>query len=464
MAKQHAKLHIDDLPNELLLQVLAQLSKLPPVPNDHDSFSLEMRLPFKTHESLPEEHPGLRAYPFLAQVSKRWRDLLMSPSAQPFLWKSLIIDFSHELITSVHTPVAWSNQRPDDTEFRTAFSTTRLNAYRMIEFARMRKEYIQKLVLMHSEGYWADDNEFVNLSTKHNFGLAHFGLLLGMLGEGLTELQLAHCNDLFGMGSPLGVIAALPNIRILKLEGLHCRLYKEPVAELGRMTTLVWLSICSMERNGMFIFGIDSIPDTWQQLRHLRGLELRGNALMEQLPDWMPAAMPKLQLLDVSHCYRLDLAKSLRGFSQLTTLVLQGLSLFEAGCLPSQLQSLIAGGAPQPRIQVLPDLAHLTGLKALDLSGNSFSAIPDVITRLTNLQYLNFSDNVHLKVLSPATNLAGALKQLRWLDLRRIFLETSTYWTADKCTTMQHVAALAKTLKRRQRRNQRAVQLLYDTG
>lgn len=32
---------------------------------------------------------------------------------------------------------------------------------------------------------FADENEFVNLTTKHNFGLAHFGLMLGILNETL---------------------------------------------------------------------------------------------------------------------------------------------------------------------------------------------------------------------------------------------------------------------------------------
>lgn len=35
------------------------------------------------------------------------------------------------------------------------------------------------------------------------------------------------------------------------------------------------LSLCAMERNGVFVFGLDSIPDTWQQLTCLTALELR---------------------------------------------------------------------------------------------------------------------------------------------------------------------------------------------
>lgn len=50
--------------------------------------------------------------------------------------------------------------------------------------------------------------------------------------------------------------------------------------------------------------------------------ELRGNALLESLPDWLPDALPRLQSLDVSACSRLDL-RSITAWTQLTTLSLQ---------------------------------------------------------------------------------------------------------------------------------------------
>lgn len=91
------------------------------------------------------------------QVCKRWRALLNSRAAVGALWGELVLDFGHELITSVHTPVAWSNRRPGDEEFRAAFAATRLDAHRMLEFVRERKGAIRKLALMHSEGYWAGE-------------------------------------------------------------------------------------------------------------------------------------------------------------------------------------------------------------------------------------------------------------------------------------------------------------------
>ena len=51
-------------------------------------------------------------------------------------------------------------------------------------------------------------------------------------------------------------------------------------------------------------------------------LELRGNALLQGLPAWMPQELPALEMLDVSGCTQLDLS-GLLGFTQLTTLALQ---------------------------------------------------------------------------------------------------------------------------------------------
>jgi hypothetical protein len=33
--------------------------------------------------------------------------------------------------------------------------------------------------------------------------------------------------------------------------------------------------VCATQRHGLFIIGLDCIPDTWQHLRHLSSLELR---------------------------------------------------------------------------------------------------------------------------------------------------------------------------------------------
>lgn len=49
----------------------------------------------------------------------------------------------------------------------------------------------------------------------------------------------------------------------------------------------------------------------------------------------------------------------------------------------------------------------------------------------------------------------------RWLDLRAVHVEEGgRYWSPAKCTTMQHVAALAKALRRKNRH----AKILHDTS
>ena len=51
-------------------------------------------------------------------MCKRWQGILKNPGHGSELWREVIIDFGHELITAVHTPIAWSDRRPSDEEFR----------------------------------------------------------------------------------------------------------------------------------------------------------------------------------------------------------------------------------------------------------------------------------------------------------------------------------------------------------
>lgn len=104
---------------------------------------------------------GLRGYPFLAQVCRKWRRLLSTPiaqvgkldsarmpgcvaeghrtgqagppaqlvdSSQTLCWRKATVDFGHELVTSIHTPLRWSNQRPTRDEYETAFQQTSISA------------------------------------------------------------------------------------------------------------------------------------------------------------------------------------------------------------------------------------------------------------------------------------------------------------------------------------------------
>lgn len=47
---------------------------------------------------------------------------------QALLWRSLTVDFGHEVVTAIHTPLKWSNQRPSSAEFETTLAATSLSA------------------------------------------------------------------------------------------------------------------------------------------------------------------------------------------------------------------------------------------------------------------------------------------------------------------------------------------------
>ena len=181
-------------------------------------------------------------------MCRRWNDLLKRPSSFGALWKEVVIDFGHgkwpaiksksekrgnaqfgklsaELITSVHTPIEWSDKRPNDHDFRESFAKTQLNSSRILSFVNTRASCIRSLRLVNSEGYYsgdgspgyhqrqqhfdmrnparcaAEDGDFVNLQNKHNFTLGHLGMLLGLLSPRLTELSIGHCTDFFVMGA-----------------------------------------------------------------------------------------------------------------------------------------------------------------------------------------------------------------------------------------------------------------------
>jgi hypothetical protein len=319
-------------------------------------------MPFRTLDAPGEPHPGLRAYPFLGQVCRRWRGALDSPSAQAGLWPEVVIDFGHELITAVHTPIQWSDVRPSDDDFRAAFTATRLCADRMVRFIAARSSAVRRLVLANSEGYWSDDGDFVSLAGKHNFGPAHVGLLCGVLRGSLTELVIQHCNDWFspggggvvldrgphalaapgggGVGGGAGLLcmlSSLPSLRLLALEDLHVRLDAGACGELGSLgSSLEELTITAdaaghppgvaVQAGGPGAAGLPALlPPSWARLTRLTKLELRGHHALTELPGWL-ADLPSLTHLDVAACPHAGLAVVAR-LTNLRVLSLQSLRL-----------------------------------------------------------------------------------------------------------------------------------------
>ncbi|KAK9820853.1 hypothetical protein WJX81_004021 [Elliptochloris bilobata] len=429
----------NDLPDELLLQIFTELAKVGPLYRAEEGSEHAQDMPFYS----AEPHPGLRAYPFLSQVCRRWKTVLDNPAARDVLWRELVVDFGHELITAVHMPIAWSDRRPSDDEFRESFAATRLNAARILRFVEERQKCVQRLVLMNSEGYYSDGGDFVSLTAKHNFSMAHLGMVLGMLRHSLEELQVQHCNDFFAVGSgTLSAVACLPRLRVLRIEDLHCRADRDSLAELAQLRGLEELSISGEENASAWGVGMDCIPSQWSALTSLRTLQLRGHTMLSALPSFL-TALP-LTHLDVSACRAADLSV-VADMTSLVTLSLQSMDLSES----------LASGAPAPQPhaalvrRLLPPLERLTSLTALNLANNLFTRVPAALGRLSALEFLDISGNPELQVLAPLAVLLG-LPALRVVDLRGLHEEPALgYWSEAKCTSMRYVSAFTKALRRR---------------
>ena len=79
-----------------------------------------------------------------------------SQKVTDLLWEEMVVDFGHELITAVHTPIAWSDQRPGEEEFKESFSKVKLDAGKMLNFLGKRRSSLKRIVLMNSEGYYSE--------------------------------------------------------------------------------------------------------------------------------------------------------------------------------------------------------------------------------------------------------------------------------------------------------------------
>lgn len=263
-------------------------------------------LPFPPPPSHPPHSPPSQPK---KKVCRRWKAVLDAPEARPFLWREVVVDFGHELITAVHTPIAWSDARPSDAEFRDAFAATRLAAARVLDFVAARARSVRRVVLTNSEGYWSDEGDFVNLQQKHTFSPGHVGLLLGSVRSTLEELQVSHCSDIFSGfdRGALGMVACCPRLRVLRIDDVHTRLERDALAQLGRLTELEELAVSVEDNLGSWAVGLDAVPEAWRNLKKLKKLELRGHVQLASLPRWLPE-LEALEELDLSGCCHLNLA------------------------------------------------------------------------------------------------------------------------------------------------------------
>jgi hypothetical protein len=97
---------------------------------------------------------------------------------QPVLLQ-VVIDFGQELVTSVHRPVKWSNERPPEDDFKTVFAATRISAQRILQFVGQRQDTVRRLVLLNSEGYWSGAvlkfmNTVASAQLPHSSEASHF--------------------------------------------------------------------------------------------------------------------------------------------------------------------------------------------------------------------------------------------------------------------------------------------------
>mmetsp|Transcript_25479 Transcript_25479/g.71256 ORF Transcript_25479/g.71256 Transcript_25479/m.71256 type:complete len:465 (+) Transcript_25479:431-1825(+) len=429
--------NIDSLPNELLLRVFRHLARVGGLDDDEPRW-FHRRFPFRKLEWDIEWHRGLRAYPFLAQVCQRWKHILDSPAALG-LWDEVTVDFGHEVVTSIHCPLEWSNRRPTEDEFRQSFAVTQLSSEKMIRFVDKRREHIRSLTLLNSEGYWSDEGDFVNLTRKHNFSCAHLGMLVGVLRNHLQELTMCHCNDLIMVGephAPLGVLGLLPNLRTLTIDCLRCRLKGEGLSSLSNLRKLENLSISAEKQVGVWAVGLDTLPPSWACLTTIRKLELRSNCMLNEMPAYI-TNWPHLTALDISLCRSLSLT-FLQSLRNLTSLALQGLNIVDTDfpAVPAHYRSM-------------PSLAHFSALEALNLANNRLMEVPQMLAEVKSLTCLDLSGNYLMKIPKSPTALMH-LPNLAVVDMRGVHVETDiSYWSEAKCTSMRHVVALSKHLRRR---------------
>jgi hypothetical protein len=177
---------IHSLTDEVLVQVFLQLSRLPEEageapapPGAPPAPPRGPRPPFATLDDPLEPGPGLRAYPFLAQVCRRWRDVLSGAEAMRVLWSEIVVDYAHELITAVHAPLRWSDARPSDAEYSAALGAARVSTERVLDFVRARRVALERLTVMCTQGHYQEDGAFVDVAAQHDLDAGALGVILG---------------------------------------------------------------------------------------------------------------------------------------------------------------------------------------------------------------------------------------------------------------------------------------------
>ncbi|GIM15720.1 hypothetical protein Vretimale_18439 [Volvox reticuliferus] len=231
---------LDALPDEILIQIFGQLVVVGSTWEEDDPLGL-LRLPYRQCNIELMPSTGLRGYPFLAQVCRKWKRLLATTMAKQLIWRRLCIDLGHELVTSIHAPLRWSNQRPSNEEYKLAMRKTRVSAIKVLRFLGDVAPHVRTLSLANTGEYDGEDGLYVSLQGKHNFGPTHLGFALALLRNTLTELTLYRCDGLVSWGNGFWtLLTQLPALRVLAVEGLRDVSPEVEVQVLGELRQVGW--------------------------------------------------------------------------------------------------------------------------------------------------------------------------------------------------------------------------------
>ena len=399
---------IADITDEILLLCFEKLAISEPEEDEVDVQALTFRTSLNASLFM-SPHQRLRGYPFLGQVCKRWNHVLNTSEAKGKLWRDLVVDFGHEIVTSIHTPLLWSNQRPRPDEYEASFQRTSISTGKVVQFIMepSRKGSIRSLTFSNSTGFWSDDDdEYVDLDGKTDFQASSLGFILGALVTQLNSLRLFNCNNLL-CPSLWVAFQQCKALRSLSVEIITCKISGHQLSALSSLVSLEELAIIGEERQGSQISGLEEIPQELSRLVSLCKLELRGHHILPSLPSlpsWL-SEMKSLRHLDVSANNNLDLIH-LTGLVQLESLVLQSLHLSQ----PLSSSSPISIHAKRN----LPDLRKFAKLKVLSMAQNDFTRLPESLPN--SLETIDLSGNKELQVQVPLHHFLQRLPHIKLLD------------------------------------------------
>ena len=72
---------------------------------------------------------------------------------QSLLWRQLVIDFGHELVTAIHMPLMWSNERPNAEEYTAAFHRVSLSASKVLYLLHWNCSLSQTTAVVSNQYY-----------------------------------------------------------------------------------------------------------------------------------------------------------------------------------------------------------------------------------------------------------------------------------------------------------------------